>query len=89
MSDSATPTVDAAELAVRNPASGELVGTVAVSTQEEVAAAAAALRTAQPRWASISAAGRKQWLLKLQDWVLDHSDELADSIQDESGKPRV
>lgn len=89
MSESATPTVDATELAVRNPASGELVGTVAVSTPEEVAAAASALRKAQPRWASISASGRKQWLLKLQDWVLDHTDELADSIQDESGKPRV
>ncbi|MEU4650376.1 aldehyde dehydrogenase family protein [Nocardia fluminea] len=89
MSDSATPTVDATELTIRNPACGELVGTVAVSTPEEVAAAAAALRAAQPRWASISAAGRKQWLLKLQDWVLDHTDELADSIQDESGKPRV
>ncbi|MEV0684517.1 aldehyde dehydrogenase family protein [Nocardia sp. NPDC050378] len=89
MSDSATPTVAAAELIVRNPASGETVGTVAVTTPAEVAAAADALRTAQPRWESISAAGRKQWLLKLQDWVLDNAAALADSIQDESGKPRV
>ncbi|MGM7645886.1 aldehyde dehydrogenase family protein [Nocardia sp. JW2] len=88
MSDSATPIVDA-EIIVRNPASGETVGTVAVATPAQVAAAAAALREAQPRWQSITPAGRKQWLLKLQDWVLDHAAELADSIQDESGKPRV
>ncbi|RMI31365.1 aldehyde dehydrogenase family protein [Nocardia stercoris] len=89
MTDSANTTLDPAELEVRNPATGEPVGTVAVTTPDEVTATVRSLRTAQKRWESLGPAGRKDWLLKLQDWVLDHADELADSIQAESAKPRV
>ncbi|WP_435874030.1 aldehyde dehydrogenase family protein [Nocardia fluminea] len=74
---------------VRNPASGEVVGTVVFAAREEVVADVAALRAAQPEWEAIGPAGRKEWLLKLQDWVIDNAEELADTIQAESGKTRI
>lgn len=76
-------------LEVRNPATGALTGTVPVDSAQKVAAAAAALRAAQPEWEAIGPAGRKKWLLALQDWVIDHAEELADTIQAESAKPRI
>ncbi|MGV9664565.1 aldehyde dehydrogenase family protein [Nocardia niigatensis] len=74
---------------VRNPATGEVAGTVAIASAEQVGATADALRRAQPEWEAIGADGRRKWLLALQDWVLDHAEELADAIQSESAKPRI
>lgn len=83
------PATPATEIEVRNPASGELVGTVAIASAEDVAEATRALRRAQPAWEAIGPGGRKKWLLKLQDWVIDNAEELADAIQSETGKPRI
>ncbi|MCX5045113.1 aldehyde dehydrogenase family protein [Aldersonia sp. NBC_00410] len=76
-------------LEVRNPASGAVVGTVAISSADDVIAKAQALRAAQPAWEALGPSGRKKWLLRLQDWVVDHADELADAIQSESAKTRI
>lgn len=88
-SNQSTNPGSAALLEVRNPASGEVVDTVVVATAQDVAAAAEALRAAQPAWEALGPKGRKQWLLKLQDWVIDHADELADTVRSESGKPHI
>ncbi|KAF0836551.1 aldehyde dehydrogenase family protein [Nocardia caishijiensis] len=74
---------------VRNPATGESVGTVPVTGPDEVAAAVRELRLYQPEWEAIGPNGRKQWLLKLQDWLIDNTEHLADVLQSETAKPRV
>lgn len=77
------------EIEVRNPATGETVGTVPAESSDAVAAKVRELRLYQPEWEAIGAAGRKEWLLKLQDWLIDHTDHLADVLQSETGKARV
>ncbi|WP_084530916.1 aldehyde dehydrogenase family protein [Nocardia miyunensis] len=81
--------VERDEITVRNPATGEVVGAVPEQSAEEVAAAVRELRLYQPEWEAIGAEGRKKWLLKLQDWLIDNTDRLADVVQSETSKPRV
>ena len=35
----------------------------------------------------MGAKGRKAWLLKFQDWILDNAERITDLVQAESGKP--
>ncbi len=77
------------ELVVHNPATGQVVAKVPAHSAEEVATAVRQLRLHQHEWEVIGARGRKHWLLKFQDWLVDNSDHLADVLQSETGKPRV
>jgi acyl-CoA reductase-like NAD-dependent aldehyde dehydrogenase len=74
---------------VRNPADGTVVGTVPNDSAETVAAKARELRLFQPEWEALGARGRKTWLLKFQDWVLDNAEHLTDVVQSETGKVRA
>ncbi|WP_067531692.1 aldehyde dehydrogenase family protein [Nocardia crassostreae] len=84
----ATPAVPT-ELEIRNPATGALAGTVPIDSAETVAAKVRDLRVHQAEWEAIGPDGRKEWLLKLQDWLVDNTDRLADVLQSETGKARV
>ncbi|MFE7801673.1 aldehyde dehydrogenase family protein [Nocardia sp. NPDC057440] len=83
------PAVDPAVIEVRNPGTGEVVGTVPNQSADAVAAKVRELRLYQPEWEAIGPDGRKEWLLKLQDWLLDNTEHLADVLQSETSKPRV
>ncbi|MFQ6327553.1 aldehyde dehydrogenase family protein [Nocardia sp. CWNU-33] len=83
------PAVEPAVIEVRNPGTGEVVGTVPDQNKDAVAAKVRELRLYQPEWEAIGPDGRKQWLLKLQDWLLDNTEHLADVLQSETSKPRV
>lgn len=74
---------------VRNPATGDLAGTVPIHSADDVAAKVRELRLFQPEWEAIGPDGRKEWLLKLQDWLVDNTDHLADVLQSETGKARI
>ena len=74
---------------VRKPADGSLLGTVAVDSPERVAEVVARVRAAQPEWEAIGFAGRRHWLGKLRDWLIDNDDRLADLMQAETGKVRA
>ena len=65
---------------VRNPADGRLVGEVPNDSAETVAAKARELRLFQPEWEALGAKGRKKWLLKFQDWVIDNADHITDVV---------
>jgi len=83
-SPSATGTEATVE--VRSPATGELVGTVPDMSPAEVHAVAERLRAAQPAWEELGFAGRRVWLERYRDWLLDHEDELLRLVQKETGK---
>ncbi|MFF0493179.1 aldehyde dehydrogenase family protein [Nocardia sp. NPDC004068] len=89
MTNPQTTPADAAGIEVRNPATGAVVGTVPNESAAAVAAKVRELRLYQREWEAIGPDGRKEWLLRLQDWLIDHTDHLADVVQSESGKPRV
>ncbi|MFI9505840.1 aldehyde dehydrogenase family protein [Nocardia sp. NPDC052566] len=84
-----TPEPAATVIEVRNPGTGAVVGTVPNQTADEVAAEVRELRLYQPEWEAIGPDGRKEWLLKLQDWLIDNIEHLADVLQSETSKPRA
>jgi acyl-CoA reductase-like NAD-dependent aldehyde dehydrogenase len=81
--------VDATTIVVRNPADSTVIGQVTVHSAESVAAMARELRLFQPDWEAAGPRGRKQWLLKFQDWMLDNAEHIADVLQSETGKTRA
>ena len=74
------------DIVVKCPATGEVVGRVAVTSAAEVEAVAARLRAAQPAWQAMGFEGRARLLGKWRDWMLDHADELLTLVQLEGGK---
>ena len=82
------PKVDTDTITVHNPADGRVVGSVPVDGPDTVAAKAAQLRAAQGEWEAMGPRGRKRWMLKWQDWVLDNADHLTEVLMSETGKSR-
>src|SRR3954449_710413 len=74
---------------VINPADGTAIASVPLDGPAEVAATVARVRANQPAWEELGIKGRAQWLGKLRDWLLDHQDEVADTMQRETGKVRA
>jgi malonate-semialdehyde dehydrogenase (acetylating)/methylmalonate-semialdehyde dehydrogenase len=73
-------------LDVSNPATGEPVAQVPISTATEVAAAVDAAAAAYPDWRRTPPEDRIQPLFKLKQLLEDHIDELARIITQENGK---
>jgi len=70
------------------PFTGQPVAAMPLSLPEDVTAAYAAARAAQPAWAARPVADRARVLLRLHDLVLARQDEVLDLVQIESGKAR-
>ncbi len=47
----------------------------------------AELRSAQPAWEELGVEGRVRIVRRYRDWLLDHADELATLVQQDTGKP--
>ncbi len=83
--------VDAAEGAtdpVLNPANGEEIAQMPLSTEEDVNRAVAAARAAFESWGFTTPAERSLALLRLADRIEEHAEELADLEAADAGKPR-
>ena len=75
-------------ITIHNPATGLVVGSVPIDDPETVAAKARALREAQPEWEAMGPRGRKKWMLKWQEWILDNADHITEVLMSETGKSR-
>jgi acyl-CoA reductase-like NAD-dependent aldehyde dehydrogenase len=82
-----TATLDS--IAVHNPATGQKIADVPTDSPETVAATVARVRAAQPAWEALGFNGRRVWLNRLRDWILDNSDRIIDTMQAETGKVRA
>lgn len=71
---------------VFNPATGELIGKVPLSTREELDNAAETAQEAFKTWSKVSVPKRGRFLFKLQNLLLENSEELAQLITLENGK---
>jgi betaine-aldehyde dehydrogenase len=83
--------VDSAEGAteeVTNPANGEVIAEMPLSTEEDVNRAVAAAKAAFPGWATTTPAERATAMLKLADILDEHAEELSDLEAADAGKPR-
>jgi succinate-semialdehyde dehydrogenase/glutarate-semialdehyde dehydrogenase len=72
-----------------NPATGELVGSVATITPDEVQAVVDDVARIQPAWAALSLKDRGAYLRRAADALLDEIDEIAELLVSEQGKPRA
>ena len=72
---------------VKNPATGDLIGSVSISDTKHVDMAVANAKDVQPDWASRSDEDRKSIVNKVADVLNEHSEYLAKWITKEQGKP--
>jgi succinate-semialdehyde dehydrogenase/glutarate-semialdehyde dehydrogenase len=78
---------DAAEVISYDPATGEEIGRASLSSTEDVERAVARARAAQPAWANLSFRERGRVILKVRQLMLDASEEIAQLVSKETGKP--
>ncbi|MFJ7724617.1 CoA-acylating methylmalonate-semialdehyde dehydrogenase [Neobacillus sp. NPDC097160] len=72
---------------VYNPATGEIIAQVSLSTKEDVDKAVQAANEAFKGWSKIAVPKRARILFKYQQLLVDHWDELAKIVTIENGKP--
>src|SRR5690348_11065569 len=77
---------DQGEIAVENPATGEIIATVPDLGPDDVKAMVARARAAQPGWEALGFAGRARIMLRAQKWVLDNAERVIATIVSETGK---
>jgi len=83
------PTAAQSTLESFNPATGDLVGSVATITPDEVQAVVDDVARIQPAWAELPLKTRGAYLKRAADALLDDIDELAELLVNEQGKPRA
>lgn len=79
----------AAEVAVRNPATQQTIGSVPSFTAGQITAAVAAARAAQQRWAVTPVAERLRVVRRFQRLLAEQKDAIAVVITREAGKPQA
>jgi succinate-semialdehyde dehydrogenase/glutarate-semialdehyde dehydrogenase len=72
-----------------NPATGELVGSVATITPDQVQPVVDDVARIQPAWAELSLQDRARYMKRAADALLDDIDEIAELLVNEQGKPRA
>jgi acyl-CoA reductase-like NAD-dependent aldehyde dehydrogenase len=77
------------KLESRNPATGEVIGEVAVLGEQDVDAAVARARQAAEIWSELSHAQRREHLLNWRRELAARADDIADLIRKENGKPQL
>jgi succinate-semialdehyde dehydrogenase/glutarate-semialdehyde dehydrogenase len=70
------------------PASGELLGELRVTSDDEVRRTVARARKAQQAWAVLPVEERVERLLRLRDALSEHAEDLVEIVSRECGKPR-
>ena len=74
------------ELVTRNPATGEELARVPLSSADDVERAVAAARAAQPGWGETPISVRARALMDLRTSLVEHKDELARLLATDMGK---
>jgi acyl-CoA reductase-like NAD-dependent aldehyde dehydrogenase len=71
---------------VENPATGQVVASIAVVGPERIPELVERARAAQPGWEALGFEGRAQLFRRCQKWVIDNSDRVVETILSETGK---
>ena len=79
---------DGAREDVINPATGDVIASAPLSSEEDVNRAVAAAKSAFDTWGVTTPAERSLALLKLADRIEENADEIADIESANAGKPR-
>ncbi|HSD77452.1 MAG TPA: aldehyde dehydrogenase family protein, partial [Solirubrobacteraceae bacterium] len=81
-----TPSTSRETLDVTNPATGEVLARVPLSSRADLDAAVAAAREALPAWRAVSVIARARMLFALREGLEGRKEELARSVTTEMGK---
>ena len=76
----------AGDIAVENPATGQVIAHVPDLGPEQVAELARRGRAAQPAWEALGFDGRGRVLRRAQRWLTENSDRVVQTIVSETGK---
>jgi acyl-CoA reductase-like NAD-dependent aldehyde dehydrogenase len=79
-------TTTVTDLAVENPATGEIIARVPNLGSDQVAALVANARAAQPRWWAMGFDGRGEVLRRCRRWVVANTERVVATISAETGK---
>src|SRR5215207_11492383 len=71
---------------VENPATGQGIRSLPVTSPEEVRVLVDRARAAQPAWEALGFEGRGRVLRRMQKWMVDNAARVVQTIVDESGK---
>lgn len=74
---------------VLRPTDGSTIATLAKAPPEQVREVVARVRAAQPAWEALGFAGRRRWMERWRDWMIDNHEHVTDVLQAESGKVRA
>jgi betaine-aldehyde dehydrogenase len=80
---------EGATIDVHRPVDGSTIRSIPVDPPERVAEVVARARASQAEWESIGIPGRRRWVERLRDWMIDNEARLADVMQEETGKVRA
>jgi acyl-CoA reductase-like NAD-dependent aldehyde dehydrogenase len=80
------PQTSTETIEVENPATGQVIQRLPVTSPDEVRVLVDRARTAQPAWAAMGFEGRARVLRRMQKWVVDNAERVIQTIVDESGK---
>lgn len=90
MTKNAEPaTADTPQMLCINPATGQPIREVPLTSLTQVSEMAKVARAAFPSWQSLSIQRRGELLLKARDILIDRRDEVVDAMMEETGKPRM
>ena len=73
-------------IAVENPATGEVIGSVAVAGPAELAGMVSRARAAEGPWHELGFAGRAAVMRRAQRWMLDNGERVIGTVIEETGK---
>ncbi|WP_026481342.1 CoA-acylating methylmalonate-semialdehyde dehydrogenase [Ahrensia sp. 13_GOM-1096m] len=69
-----------------NPATGEAIGTLPLSSRQELDSAVAAAKAAAPAWGNLPPLKRAKFMFKFKQLLDEHADDIAREISREHGK---
>jgi acyl-CoA reductase-like NAD-dependent aldehyde dehydrogenase len=76
-------------LLARDPATGETIGSVAVTPPERIEEVVQDVSKVQPLWALLQLKDRARYMRRMAQAVIDDFDELQESVAREQGRPRA
>jgi succinate-semialdehyde dehydrogenase/glutarate-semialdehyde dehydrogenase len=74
------------EIISHDPNTGQRIGSVPICGPADVEAAVARAREAQPAWAALGLKGRTRIMRRIQDTLVEHDEELAHLVSQETGR---
>jgi succinate-semialdehyde dehydrogenase/glutarate-semialdehyde dehydrogenase len=73
----------------RNPATGELLGSVEATPPDQINEVVEAVGQVQPLWALLRIEDRARYMRRMAQTIIDELDELVEAIAREQGRPRA